>query len=135
MAKSILIADDEMSFRFAASLSLRQEGYEVFEAVNGVDAFVKIMERHEQAKPYDVIMLDIQMPGMTGTEVFDAIKNQGVTTPVVFVSGYADDKSISSLGLKVHSSLLHKPFESEQMLNMVELMMSLNNVTTKNRQD
>jgi len=123
MSKHILVVDDEASFRFAASLFLRQEGYEVSQAENGIEAFIKITERQKQGNPFDLIVLDIQMPGMTGIEVFDAIYENGVTTPVVFVSGYADDRAISTLNEKANSSLLSKPFESSQMIEMVELMM------------
>ena len=93
------------------------------QAENGIEAFIKITERQKQGNPFDLIVLDIQMPGMTGIEVFDAIYENGVTTPVVFVSGYADDRAISTLNEKANSSLLSKPFESSQMIEMVELMM------------
>jgi two-component system alkaline phosphatase synthesis response regulator PhoP len=125
MTKHILIADDEASFRFAASLSLRQGGYEVSLAENGTEAFQKITEQQAQGHPFDLLVLDIQMPGMTGIDVFENIHKKGITTPVVFVTGYDDERALSRLDEKYNSSVLHKPFESEQMLNMVELMMKL----------
>ena len=123
--KQILIADDEESFRYAASLSLRQEGYEVSEAINGEEAFEMIMNRHVLGHNFDLIILDIQMPKILGTDLLDYMRGHGVTTPVVIVSGYADERAISSVEYKANSSLLRKPFESEQMISMVELMMSL----------
>ncbi len=124
MSKNILVVDDEASFRFAASLFLRQEGYEVSQAKNGIEAFAKIMKRQEQGNPFDLIVLDIQMPEMTGNEVFDAINENGVTTPVIFVSGYADEQSICTLNQNVNSRLLSKPFEAKQMIQMVESMIN-----------
>jgi CheY-like chemotaxis protein len=124
MSKHILVADDEASFRFAASLFLRQKGYEVSQAKDGLEALAQITNRQEQGMPYDLLVLDIQMPGMTGIEVFDAINENGVTTPVVFVSGYTDDQAMRTLNEKTNSILLKKPFESQQMIQLVELMMS-----------
>jgi len=125
MSKHILVADDEASFLYGASLFLRQEGYEVSLAKNGIEAFAMIMKRQEQGNPFDLIVLDIQMPEMTGSEVFDAINKNGVTTPVVFVSGYADERAIRTLNQKANISLLTKPFDSKQMIQKVNLMMNL----------
>jgi len=122
MSKQILIADDEESFRFAASLSLRQEGYEVTEAVNGEEAFAKIMDMHVAGQHFDLIILDIQMPNINGTDLFEDLRGYGITTPIVFVSGYADERAVK-LATQAGSSLLRKPFEARTMVNMVDMMM------------
>ena len=124
MPKQILIADDEDSFRFAASLSLRQEGYVVTEAGNGEEAFAKIMDKHVAGQHFDLIILDIQMPNINGTDLFEDLRGYGITTPIVLVSGYADEHAMT-LARQAGSGLLRKPFESATMVNMVDAMMSL----------
>jgi CheY-like chemotaxis protein len=124
MTKQILIADDEESFRFAASLSLRQEGYVVTEASNGEEAFAKIMDWHVSGRHFDLIILDIQMPNITGTDLYEDLRGYGIDTPIVFVSGYADEHAMG-LASQTGSSLLRKPFEAETMVNMVDLMIGM----------
>ena len=124
MAKHILIVDDEADFRFSASIGLRQAGYEVSEAEDGEDGFRQIMDKHSKGKSFDLVVLDIQMPHMSGIEVFGAIRDHGIEVPIVFISGYADDEIIKKLPDKGYNGLLHKPFETEQLLSWVELMVA-----------
>jgi DNA-binding response OmpR family regulator len=124
MPKQILIADDEESFRFAASLSLRQEGYEVSEAGNGEIAFTMIMDRHLRGFSYDLIILDIQMPVVSGTDLFELLHRHGITTPVIFITGYADEKVICKVSNQTKTRLLRKPFASEEMVAIVDMMVS-----------
>lgn len=124
MGKRILVVDDEDSFRFAASLSLRQAGYEVSEAGRAKDAFGMIMESQRSGLPYDLIMLDINMPDFNGTELFDDLRQCGITTPVVFITGYANEKALCKAYRQAKSQLLQKPFASEEMLHLVGSMVS-----------
>jgi len=124
MGKHILIVDDEAPFRFSASLCLRQEGYEVSEAKDGAEAFTMIMERHHLGLAYDLIVLDINMPKISGTDLFETFRNHGITTPVVFITGYADEKALSTAYKQSKSRLLQKPIASEEMISMVALMCS-----------
>ena len=120
MPKHILIVDDEPSFRFAASLSLRQEGYEVSEARNGEEAFKMILNRRLLGQAYDLIILDIQMPALSGTDLFDDLRFHGINTPIVFITGYANEKALCTAYKQAKDRLLQKPFASEEMVKMVE---------------
>ena len=66
MSKKILVVDDEKAIRSALKDILSFEGFEVEEAVDGVEAIKKIKENE-----YDCILCDIKMPKMDGIEVLD----------------------------------------------------------------
>ena len=124
MAKHLLIVDDEAPFRFSASIALRQAGYEVSEAKDGEEGFMMIIDRHRRGIPFDMIVLDIHMPKMSGIDVYDALKQRGIEVPVMFISGYFDKATIKILEQKRYCGVLQKPFEAVQMLRSIEFMMS-----------
>ncbi len=84
MAK-ILIVDDERSIRSSLKDVLELEKYKVDEAVDGLDALVKI----KQSK-FDVIILDIKMPKLDGLEALERIQLLRPDIPVIMISGHAD---------------------------------------------
>ncbi len=126
MPKHILIVDDEPAFRFSAGIALRQSGYITSEAEDGREALGMICVKESRVAPFDAILLDIQMPKMTGLELIDEVKAQGVEMPpVIVISGYADEAMVADLEKKGYSALLHKPFEPTEMVKMIDLVLSI----------
>jgi two-component system, cell cycle response regulator DivK len=84
--KNILLVEDNPVNRRLAVFLLRSQGYEVTEAATGPEAF-QILEKQRP----DLIVMDIQLPGMDGLEVTKKLKEQPATTdiPVVAVTSYA----------------------------------------------
>ncbi len=83
----ILVVDDEDDFREALSLNLGDEGF----GVTGFADGVKALEHLASGKEADLVLLDWRLPGMTGLEVLRAMRDRGVTTPVVFVTAIGND--------------------------------------------
>jgi len=83
--KILLVEDNPVNRRLAGFL-LRSQGYQVLEATTGLEAF----ETVEKERP-DLIVMDIQLPGMDGLEVTRKLKEQSATAdiPVVAVTSYA----------------------------------------------
>ena len=83
--KILLVEDNPVNRRLAVFL-LRSRGYEVTEAATGPEAF-QILEKQRP----DLIVMDIQLPGMDGLEVTKKLKEQPATTdiPVIAVTSYA----------------------------------------------
>jgi len=81
--KNILVVDDESSIRESLSGILRDEGYEVSVATDGVMALKKVEE-----DPPDLIFLDIVMPGIDGLETLQKLKERFPEIYVIIISAY-----------------------------------------------
>lgn len=85
--KRILLVDDEEGIQLLYREELEDEGYEVVSAYNGEQAFVKFTQR-----PPDIVILDINMPGMSGIEVLRRMKEMNPDLPVILSSAYQEYK-------------------------------------------
>lgn len=83
----LLIVDDEENIRFLFKEELEEEGYEVDVASNGFDALEKIKNA-----VFDLVILDIKMPGMNGIQALNEIKNMNKDLPVILCSAYGEFK-------------------------------------------
>lgn len=102
--KRILVAEDDLSSRELLVEILHDWGYEVVEAVNGLEALQQI-----EARPPDLVLLDIQMPVLDGFAVLKRIRQNPrlARLPIVAVTAYAmreDREKITSSGFNGHLS-------------------------------
>ena len=117
MAK-ILIADDEPDVLLILSERLRRNGHDVEYAPDGTRA----MQKSEQTA-YDLLILDIRMPGHTGYEVCVHAKNseKNGKTPVLLISAFSEEAE------KWHQNkadaFLAKPFETGQLIATVDRLL------------
>jgi two-component system, NtrC family, nitrogen regulation response regulator NtrX len=88
MKSTVLIVDDEAGVRSALSGVLRDEGY----AVEAVDSGEACLDRVARA-PYDVIVLDIWLPGIDGLATLARLRERRVDSPVVMISGHGNIES------------------------------------------
>jgi CheY-like chemotaxis protein len=114
-AKRLLIVDDEHAILRVMAALLCRQGYEVELAGNGTDAF----HRLQQAPAIDLVVTDQTMPAMTGAELIEQLRAQGVVTPVILMSGYGaainDDRIARLAGV----CRLDKPFMVDDLLRTV----------------
>lgn len=85
--KTILLVDDEVNVRFVYEEEFKEEGYRVISASNGMDALKLFAEDTP-----DLVILDIQMPGMNGIEVLRRMKTENPSIPVILCSAYPEFK-------------------------------------------
>ncbi|MEW6599603.1 MAG: MASE3 domain-containing protein [Nitrospirota bacterium] len=85
--ETILLAEDETAVRESIGKILEDSGYEVIEAVDGRDALEKFKEHKDRIK---LLILDMVMPRMNGSEVYDAVRQINPDIKAVFTSGYLD---------------------------------------------
>ena len=83
----ILVVDDEESIHLLYREELEDEGYQVISAMNGEDA-LKLFESEQP----DLVILDINMPGMDGIEVLRQMKQMKPNVPVILSSAYPEYK-------------------------------------------
>lgn len=108
---SILWADDEIDLLKPHILFLREKGYEVVTSNNGAEAMDIIRERQ-----FDIVFLDEHMPGMSGIETLEGIKNLYPNLPVVMITK-SEEESImeDAIGSNI-SDYLIKPVNPNQIL-------------------
>jgi DNA-binding NtrC family response regulator len=104
MATKVLIVDDEPGLRTTLAANLELEGFEVAEAENGDDAL-----RQLEAQPFDVVLTDIRMPGMSGVELFQVIKRRHPNVPVVLTTAFALEQAVREGMQEGAFAMLPKP--------------------------
>jgi DNA-binding NtrC family response regulator len=112
----MLIVDDEetLTFSLYQSFILEKRDYEVVTAATGEEASEKIAEA-----PFDLVITDISMPGMSGLELLSKIKQKYPLTEVIIMTAYgSDDKKEESLARGARH-YVEKPFEIKQMKQLV----------------
>ncbi len=108
---SILVVDDEPNYLIVLSELLRDEGYEVFTAPGGKEALQIVQE-----VDLDIIISDMQMPGMDGMQLLLAIKEINSDLPVIIITAYAEiEKAVASMQAGAFCYLA-KPFSNDELL-------------------
>ncbi|MBI4829512.1 MAG: response regulator [Nitrospinae bacterium] len=117
MTVNILIVDDEEGIRTSLGAYLRLEGYQVGSAASGKETIEALRETK-----YNVVLLDINMPGMDGLETLRAIKAIDFSIQVIMMTAYSTfDKTMKSLEYGATDYIL-KPFEDlAEILHLVRL--------------
>ena len=113
-AKSVLWVDDEAELLEPHRIVLRDKGYEVESATNAEDAVAMLRSR-----PFDLILLDEQMPGMRGLEAFREMRELDPNLSVVMVTKSDEDSTLNeALGADIRDYLV-KPVTPRQVLALV----------------
>jgi len=117
---TILVVDDEVSLRRILVRQLRSEGYTVLEAGYGLEALELARNSPE---PIDLVLSDIVMPGMMGTELAQRLLAEHPDIQVVLMSAHVVDE-LARPDRRWNVPVLRKPFEGGKMLAMVQLMLN-----------
>jgi two-component system response regulator FixJ len=106
--RTIFIVDDNAEFRSSAQWWLASAGYDVVDFADPADALDAF-----QAKPPAgpaCLLLDVRMPGMSGLDLHDRLHEQGLTLPVIYMTGHGDVPLAVQAMQKGAVSFLEKPF-------------------------
>jgi DNA-binding NtrC family response regulator len=127
-APRILIIDDETAIRQALRRFFTRQGWEVDEAENGADALVLILgEGAAPARDYDVIVSDLRMPGVSGMDLHDRVRERRpeIASRMIFSTGDATSASVMEFVHATGCTVLQKPFELATLRETVERIRSL----------
>ncbi len=108
----ILVVDDDEMVRRTTSATLAELGYNVVEAPGGATAVQVVKARPERIA---AVLLDLVMPGMTGSETFRALTKLRPDLPVIVCTGYAADAHIDTDVKRRIAGLVQKPFTAERL--------------------
>ena len=118
----ILVVDDDARITQLVCHLLGNFGYRVCSAKNGCDALA-ILEETSHA---DLIIADVIMPRMGGPQLVREMHAKGIHIPVIFLSGYTDDR-LTTYGFDMDGvSLIPKPFSADRLLHQVKQVLSAN---------
>ena len=113
-ASRLLVVDDDQTFRRSTAELLRDDGYRVDVAGDGAEA-----GRRLEDEAYDLVLMDLRMPGLDGTRVVEVLRRRGVRTPVLMVSGYGTiESAVESLHIGA-DDFLTKPVDPEELSRKV----------------
>ena len=118
MAYHILVAEDQADIRDMIELNLRNAGYQVTAVADGLAA---LASQTEQA--FDVLILDLMMPGLDGLEVCKALRARGRSTPILMLTAKSTELD-RVLGLELGADdYLTKPFSLAELLARVKALL------------
>ncbi len=111
----ILVVDDEHLIRWSLEQNLKKQGYEVVTAGNGEDALRIVREDQP-----DLILLDIQLPGMSGLEVLEKVKEFDEDIVVIMVTAHGGlETAVNAMRLGAYD-YLNKPFNLDEMAIVIK---------------
>ncbi|MCB1920947.1 MAG: EAL domain-containing protein [Candidatus Competibacteraceae bacterium] len=111
---SILVVDDELGLLVSLEQLLRMQGYQVTVAASGVQALAYLADTR-----YDLLLLDLAMPGVSGAQVLDFITEHSLDIAVIVISGTASVIEATSAMRRGAIDFLRKPFGPEELLGSV----------------
>lgn len=103
---AILVVDDDPAVRRITAEMLRGAGHDVLERSSGAEALATL----QQARP-DLMLTDVAMPGMSGVELATAARRHWPGIPVLFMTGYAEDRLLPA----IDGDVLRKPFGAAEL--------------------
>jgi len=114
-AAHIMVVDDEAVARVSLAEILRLEGYQVATAASGEEA----MSLLSKSDPFDLMVLDLKMPGMDGLEVTEAVQRQSPGTVIILLTAFATlETAVQAIRQGAHDYLL-KPCPIPEVLESV----------------
>lgn len=114
-SQCILLVDDDELVRASGTSSLRRAGYDVVQAADGEEALALL----DAAGPFDLMVTDYAMPGLSGLDLIDAARRRKPRMPVLMVTGYADNGRESA-----DVPRLQKPFLPAELVDRVQALIA-----------
>ena len=110
---NILVIDDEPGIRKLIELIL--EDHEIVTA-GSVDEATELLN----SRTYDLVISDVKMPGKSGFELLEEIHRINPNTPVILMTGHAEEDELIHPCLDKSAGFLAKPFEDEDLIGMID---------------
>jgi CheY-like chemotaxis protein len=111
---TVLVGDDESAIREVTKILLERFGFRVITAVDGLEA-VDLYTEH--AGDITLILIDVNMPKLSGIEAVSRIRHICPAVPVLLMSGYPEEQIMERFGRHPHTDFVKKPFQSSELLD------------------
>jgi two-component system cell cycle sensor histidine kinase/response regulator CckA len=118
--KTILLIDDDRGVRTAISQALQKRDFELIEAASPEAA---AMIWSKQQNEIDLILLDVMLPGLSGPELANEIREQNPNAPIIYMTGIGKEK-LSKFNIPQGARVLYKPFAVSELREMIVLALA-----------
>lgn len=116
----LLLVDDEERFAAVLAEGLRHKGYAVDTVNDGVKGYTRIsLHRND----YDLVVLDLMLPGMSGLDILRQMRAEGITLPVLVLTARGEEEQKVNLLLAGADDYLVKPFSFEELAARVQAIL------------
>ena len=117
--RTVLLVDDDQRVRETLRMMLERAGHRVVEAESAEDA----INQFRKMESVDLLVSDLQMPGLSGLELFDRLVERLPSLRVLFISGAASPADLATITRK-GAALLEKPFSARVLALKVDEVLS-----------
>lgn len=128
MPYKVLVVDDEDIIRESLSYILSKEGYEVEEAENGKVAFETLKDKF-----FDLVITDLEMPEMKGTELLEELRKMNIQTSTIVVTAFGSLETAITALRNGASDYILKPVEFDEMIVKVKRLFEMKDLIIENR--
>ena len=111
----ILVVDDQRGIRLTLSAIMEGQGYDVTQVEDGYQAIEAVTNT-----AFDLVFLDIKMPGINGVQSYREIKKLSPGSAVVMMTGFSVEDLVREALEEGANSVIYKPFQVEKVLRLVE---------------
>ena len=116
MRERLLIVEDDAAMRDLLQEDLEQVGYATITAADGREALAFI---HRERDPIDLVITDVQMPGLKGDELLAALRQHRPEAPVIIITAFGSVGQAVEMMKKGAFQYLTKPFETSELLDLI----------------
>ncbi|MCC6552559.1 MAG: response regulator [Polyangiaceae bacterium] len=116
--RRILVAEDDDDMRALLASTLRQDGFEVIEARNGLELLDHVapwLGGEEPPRPIDVIITDVQMPCFTGLEILAGLAEVRCRPSVILITAFGDHRTHADARALGAAATFDKPFDLDDL--------------------
>ena len=113
----ILLADDDAVVRLVTCKALEQAGFDVTLAENGHEA---VEQSSTHADRLAAVLLDQEMPGLTGAQAAHEIRRSNPKLPLILLSGSSPRELATRIPLEIFSDVVHKPYRPDELIARVK---------------
>ena len=114
-----LVVDDDSVFREALTVFLEEWDFEVRTAPDGLTGLAAF-----NAEPFDLILVDFQMPGITGLEMAAEVRRMAPQLPIALITGIAGILEAEAVAQAGITRILPKPFDLNELANWLQSLLS-----------
>ena len=129
MPEKILAVDDEPDMLKVLSMIIREKTpYELITTNNPLEALEIVRKGN-----FDMVIADLKMPGLDGSELLEAVKAHNAEIPVIIMTAFATEEAASEIIAKGGFDFIIKPFRKEQILTAIERGLKWSQLQRENR--